>query len=304
MRLRIKLVSLILLFVFPSLCSSQGKNLTMSGIVTDAKSRNPIEGARVSAVGNRAVSDAVTDTDGSFILIFRGDVVEGERIEIHIERSGYKPYQKWESVSPPIALQFSLVPIRSIPTTPKPKQTGVSAQQQPKPVEPAQSQPAPTAPPVQPPSQPTPGNTPTAYAELEAVKVKVDVLEGDWDILTEPIRDGKGLGENQEANKTQFIAGIIHVEDGILAQWAHIKPDVLKAHEDAVKRMKSTVQGDPPRMTPNEEMQDAADFNKAIYEAEIPTRDLLLDGKQPNYVRFQALSNYLGKLIAKLGDYR
>ena len=126
MTLRIKLVSLILLLVFPSLCSSQGKNLTMSGIVTDATSRNPVEGARVVAVGNRALSGTVTDTDGSFILTFRDDVVEGERVQIHIERSGYQPFHKWEPVSPAIVLQFPLVPIRRTPTTPKPKQAGVS----------------------------------------------------------------------------------------------------------------------------------------------------------------------------------
>ena len=136
------------------------------------------------------------------------------------------------------------------------------------------------------------------------MKLKVDELEGDWDLLTMPIRDGKGLGENQEANKTVFIAGITQVEDGILSRWARIKPEVLKAREDAVKRMESPVKGDPPRMTPNEELRDAAEFNSAIYEAEVPSLNLILAGKKPNYVRFRALSNYLEKLIAKLGDYQ
>ena len=181
---------------------------------------------------------------------------------------------------------------------------GSAQQQQSKPAGPAPSQSAPIAPPIQSPPRQSPDNAPTAYSELVAVRGKVDGLQGDWDLRTMPIRDGKGQSDDPNEAKTAFIADIIHAEDDILPQWARLKPDVLKAHDDAVKRMKSVVKGDPPSMTPNEEVRDATEFGKAIGEAETPTRNLILAGKPPNYVRFRALSKYLEKLIAKLGDYQ
>jgi Leucine-rich repeat (LRR) protein len=85
----------------------------MSGIVMDSESRKPIEGARVAVVGNKAQSDAITDTDGSFILTFRQGVVAGTSVRLQVERSGFKPYSRLVAVSPTIPLQIALISDRT-----------------------------------------------------------------------------------------------------------------------------------------------------------------------------------------------
>src|SRR6266849_7525809 len=95
-------------YFLPFFSAAQEKALTMSGIVSDAKSRDPVEGARVTAVGNKATSDATTDTNGSFILTFRQDVGVGDSVLIRVEKSGYKPFETWRAVSSVIPLQVSL----------------------------------------------------------------------------------------------------------------------------------------------------------------------------------------------------
>lgn len=116
MRYWLQAASLAAAVFVSSLSAAQEKTLTMSGIVSDAKSRNPIEGARVTAVGNKATSDATTDTNGSFILTFRQDVGVGDSVLIRVEKSGYKPFETWRAVSSAILLQVSLQAIRSAPS--------------------------------------------------------------------------------------------------------------------------------------------------------------------------------------------
>jgi hypothetical protein len=86
---------------------AQAKNLTMSGIVTDKKSHNPIQGATVTVVGNRANPDT-TDSGGSFVLNFTEGVHEGETVRIRVEKPGYKAYEVLIAVSSTIPLQVSL----------------------------------------------------------------------------------------------------------------------------------------------------------------------------------------------------
>jgi hypothetical protein len=94
-----------------ALCSlvhaQQAKKLTMSGFVTDQQSHNPIEGARVTAVGNQANPDT-TDGSGSFILTLAEGVQEGNSLRIRVEKTGYRAYDKWVAVSSTIPLQVSL----------------------------------------------------------------------------------------------------------------------------------------------------------------------------------------------------
>lgn len=83
----------------------------MSGFVTDKESR-PLEGATVTIVGNKAKADTTTDSEGAFVLNFSQAVAVGEAVRIHIEKIGFKPYEKWSSVSPTIPLRVSLDSIR------------------------------------------------------------------------------------------------------------------------------------------------------------------------------------------------
>jgi len=86
----------------------------MSGVVTDKQSHTPIEGATVAIVGNKANQEA-TDAEGSFILSFAEGVREGEAVRIHVEKLGYRPYDKLVAVSSTIPLQVSLLAIKAVP---------------------------------------------------------------------------------------------------------------------------------------------------------------------------------------------
>jgi hypothetical protein len=88
----------------------------MSGVVTDKQSRRPIEGARVTIVGNKAKSDTTTDIEGLFIVDFVKGVEEGSRVLIRVEKSGYEAYNKWVAVSSTITLQISLLSNRPVPS--------------------------------------------------------------------------------------------------------------------------------------------------------------------------------------------
>ena len=57
---------------------------TLSGFVLDKGSGEPLEGAEVTVVGGKS-NDAVTDSDGTFILTFPSDVKPGTSIRVHIE---------------------------------------------------------------------------------------------------------------------------------------------------------------------------------------------------------------------------
>jgi hypothetical protein len=95
--------------VISSLCWSQAK--TMSGLVTDKASSQPVEGATVTMTGDKAKSDATTDIDGAFVLNLAQGVKQGDTVRIHIEKPGYKPYGKLLSASSEVPLRISLEPI-------------------------------------------------------------------------------------------------------------------------------------------------------------------------------------------------
>src|SRR6266478_5688702 len=118
MRRRINAVFLIVVLALPSLGRAQAKNMTMSGIVTDKQSRRPVEGARVTIIGNLANSDTTTDIDGSFIVNFAKGVEEGKSVPIRVEKFGYAPYEKLVAVSSTIPLQVPMNEIRAMPSAP------------------------------------------------------------------------------------------------------------------------------------------------------------------------------------------
>lgn len=107
-----KVALLAIIPVLAILCSGQTKNLTMSGFVTDRASR-PVAGARVTIVGDKAKGDAITDSEGAFVVNLAQDVVAGESVRVRVEKEGYKPYEKLLAVSPAIPLRVSLDPTRS-----------------------------------------------------------------------------------------------------------------------------------------------------------------------------------------------
>src|SRR5262249_41443706 len=110
MKTRIGLLSLTVI-----LLGSPGEaqmNVTVSGVVSAKDSGRNIGGARITVVGGRA-NDTVTDSDGAFVLTFAEDVKVGSAVRIHVEKQGFKPYEKLISVSPTIPLHISLEPIKS-----------------------------------------------------------------------------------------------------------------------------------------------------------------------------------------------
>jgi hypothetical protein len=98
---------LFLLFVVLTPISAQDKKLTMSGIVTDSRSHQPVEGATVSVVGNKA-NPEVTDRNGSVILTFSASSREGEVVRVRVEKAGYRVYEVNTPISPTIPIQFSI----------------------------------------------------------------------------------------------------------------------------------------------------------------------------------------------------
>lgn len=110
------LLALSVILISSASAGAQTRRLTMSGIITDKLSHKPIEAARVNIVGNEANQES-TDSEGSFILRFPESVHEGEAVRIHVEKAGYKVYDAWKPVSPPLPLNIFLEPIIQHPKT-------------------------------------------------------------------------------------------------------------------------------------------------------------------------------------------
>jgi hypothetical protein len=109
----IQTLFLTLPMMLSSLCLPQVKNLTMAGIVTDKISSRPVEGARVTIIGNKGKADATTDSEGAFVVSLAQGVKEGDTVRIQIEKAGYKPYEELLAVSSEIPLRVPLESIRS-----------------------------------------------------------------------------------------------------------------------------------------------------------------------------------------------
>lgn len=97
---------------------TQQKTLTMSGFVYDKRSR-PLEGARVTIVGDKAKADTTTDSDGRFVVNFAQGVEEGNSVRIHVEKIGYRIHEEWVAVNSTIPLRLSLELGKGTPLPPK-----------------------------------------------------------------------------------------------------------------------------------------------------------------------------------------
>jgi hypothetical protein len=103
---------LLALLALSSLALAQSQP-TVSGFVFAKGSGEPLEGAEVTVVGGKT-NDAVTDSDGTFILTFPGDVKPGSPIRIHIEKPGYSSVTKTIPFSSAIPMRVGLERIKGI----------------------------------------------------------------------------------------------------------------------------------------------------------------------------------------------
>jgi Carboxypeptidase regulatory-like domain len=97
-------LSAILFLPFPA---SAQIGLTISGVVIENGTGNPIEGAKVSIVGGQ-VNQVVTDSAGKFSLKFPDDAKSGTVVRIRVVKDGYKPYTNDIAVSSELAVPISL----------------------------------------------------------------------------------------------------------------------------------------------------------------------------------------------------
>jgi hypothetical protein len=80
----------------------------MNGLVLDKVSSQPVEGATVTIIGNKARADATTDSEGAFVVNLARGVEEGKTVRIRIQKAGYRPYEKLLAASPEIPLRVLL----------------------------------------------------------------------------------------------------------------------------------------------------------------------------------------------------
>lgn len=101
-------ISVFLSAMFFLLSSARAQtDLTMSGVVIENGTGNPVEGATVSIVGGKANQD-VTDSAGKFSLRFAGDTKPGTKVRIRVVKDGYKPYTNDIAVSSELSVPISL----------------------------------------------------------------------------------------------------------------------------------------------------------------------------------------------------
>src|ERR1700722_15896316 len=86
------------------------QGLVLHGVVTDAKTNKPIQGAEITTVGDRETVPAHTESRGKFSLSLRTDVQATERLEIRVVREGYETDQEEEAASPNITISIQLNP--------------------------------------------------------------------------------------------------------------------------------------------------------------------------------------------------
>lgn len=85
-------------------------SLTISGVVNEKGTGNPVSGAEVSIVGGKANQD-VTDSVGKFSLKFSSDVRPGAVVRIRVVKKGYETYTESISVSSELSVPVSLTKI-------------------------------------------------------------------------------------------------------------------------------------------------------------------------------------------------
>lgn len=84
--------------------------IKLRGIVSDAITKVPLDGAIVSASGNVGRYDAVSDSKGFFSLPLTSQVKAGHLIRLRVEKRGYLPHDENIAASNETILQFRLQP--------------------------------------------------------------------------------------------------------------------------------------------------------------------------------------------------
>lgn len=105
MRRQISALLLVLPFLFSAANAQTG--LTISGVVHEQGTGNPVAGAEVSIVGGKANQD-VTDSLGKFSLRFSNDVKPGTKVRIRVVKKGYETFVDDISVSSELSVPISL----------------------------------------------------------------------------------------------------------------------------------------------------------------------------------------------------
>ena len=73
---------------------------------------SPLVGATVSATGGQATRDAVTDSDGIFLLPLQQEIKPGAVVRIRVYKEGYEQYEKQEPASAEVPLTIFLSPTK------------------------------------------------------------------------------------------------------------------------------------------------------------------------------------------------
>jgi hypothetical protein len=94
----------VLLLVLSFLCCAARAQapLTLSGVVIESGTGDPIPGAAVSEVGGRANQD-VTDSQGKFSLTLTANVKPGAKVRIRVAKDGYVIWDNYIAASSEIA---------------------------------------------------------------------------------------------------------------------------------------------------------------------------------------------------------
>lgn len=87
--------------------------LTLSGIVRDSKDNQPVPGALISVVGNRAISDVISDSGGHFSIELVSNVRAGDRIRIRSTKEGFRIYDKQISIGSDPVILIDLIGFKS-----------------------------------------------------------------------------------------------------------------------------------------------------------------------------------------------
>jgi len=86
------------------------EQITVHGVVRDAKTRLAISCATVSAVGDQAVAPDCTDGSGEFDILLNKQIKIGAQIRIRVQKANYEPFDMKEVASPNQIIQVELTP--------------------------------------------------------------------------------------------------------------------------------------------------------------------------------------------------